>query len=364
MKKILALILSLVMVFCLAACGGSGNDTDADTAGDTVGAGDTAADTNTGNTDSDTGTENAGAEDAGNTEEKPETIMITAMNGDKEVIQQEVPYDPQRIVILDMPSLDYIDNLGLGSRIVGCATTSIEYLLQYSPSDENGIVNCGTIKTPDLEAIMQCEPDVIFIGGRLSSYYGDLTQIAPVVYLPSSDHYSGVVEMTAGNARIVASMFGMEDKIDALVADYDARISVLQGIAEGKTAIVGICTSGGFNVTGNDGRCSIIGVEIGFENIGVDANIDTDTHGNEASFEFIVEKNPDYIFVMDRDAAIQTEGAQLAKDIMENELVMSTDCYKNGNLVILDYPNVWYTAEGGITALDYMLTALESVLLG
>ena len=66
----------------------------------------------------------------------------------------------------------------------------------------------------------------------------------------------------------------------------------------------------------------MIGREIGFENIGVDANIDTSTHGNEASFEFIVEKAPDYIFVMDRDAAIGTDGAQLAQEIMENELVM------------------------------------------
>ena len=126
---------------------------------------------------------------------------------------------------------------------------------------------------------------------------------------------------------------------------------------------MGLVTSGGFNVLGNDGRCSIIGREIGFENIGVDADIDTSTHGNEASFEFVVEKNPDYIFVMDRDAAIQTDGAQLAQEIMENELVMGTDAYKNGNTVYRAPPAVWYTAEGGITALDRMLRDLEDPLL-
>ena len=31
---------------------------------------------------------------------------------------------------------------------------------------------------------------------------------------------------------------------------------------------------------------------------------------------------------MDRDAAIGTDGAQLAQEIMENELVMGTDAYK------------------------------------
>ena len=142
-------------------------------------------------------------------------------------------------------------------------------------------------------------------------------------------------------------MFGLEDKVDELMADFDARITALSEFAAGKTAIVGMCTSGSFNVLGNDGRCSIIGVEVGFENIGVDANIDTSTHGNEASFEFIVEKAPDYIFVMDRDAAIGTDGAQLAQEIMENELVMGTDAYKNGNTTRTATSSIWLTPPCG-----------------
>ena len=31
---------------------------------------------------------------------------------------------------------------------------------------------------------MACEPDIIFIGGRLSGSYDTLSEIAPVVYLP------------------------------------------------------------------------------------------------------------------------------------------------------------------------------------
>ena len=62
------------------------------------------------------------------------------------------------------------------------------------------------------------------------------------------------------------------------------------------------------------------------------------------------------------DAAIATEGAKLAQEIVENELVMETDAYKNGHIVYLAHPTVWYTAEGGITALDIMLQDLESAL--
>ena len=48
---------------------------------------------------------------------------------------------------------------------------------------------------------------------------------------------------------------------------------------------------------------------------------------------------------------------------MENELVMDTDAYKNGNMIYFEHPEIWYTAEGGITALDRMLQDLEKELL-
>ena len=222
----------------------------------------------------------------------PESVTITSLNANKEAAELEVPYDPQRIAILDMASLDILDALGVGDRVVGTASTSLEYLQDYINDD---IANLGTIKEADLEAVMACEPDVIFIGGRLASSYDALSEIAPVVYL-ATDTELGVVESVRQNATTIASMFGLEDKVDELMADFDARITALSEFAAGKTAIVGLVTSGSYNVLGNDGRCSMIGREIGFENIGVDANIDTSTHGNEASFEFIVEKAPDYIY--------------------------------------------------------------------
>lgn len=352
-KKIMTLALSAVMAVSLAACGAGGNS-DSSSSGSTSASGSSAvSDVSSASAASDASTVSSG-------EEKPETITVKSLNANKEEVDLEVPYDPERIAILDMACLDIIDSLGVGDRVVGSAGTSLDYLQDYV-TDEN-IENLGTIKEADMEAVMACEPDVIFIGGRLSSSYDTLSEIAPVVYL-STDTEIGVVESVRKNASTIAAMFGLEDQVDELMADFDERIETLEAFAEGKTAIVGMCTSGSFNVLGNDGRCSMIGREIGFENVGVDANADTSTHGNEASFEYVVEKNPDYIFVMDRDAAIGTDGAQLAQDIMENELVQGTDAYKNGQLVYLEHPAVWYTAEGGVQALDLMLQDLENTLL-
>lgn len=294
------------------------------------------------------------------TGDKKETVTIKSLNADKAEVDLEVPYDPQRIAILDMASLDILDSLDLGDRVVGSASTSLDYLQEYVKDAD--VKNLGTIKEADMEAVMECDPDIIFIGGRLGSSYDTLSEIAPVVYL-ATDTELGLVESVRKNATTVASIFGLEGEVDDLMDGFDERIATLANFAADQSAIIGMCTSGSFNVLGNDGRCSIIGKEVGFNNIGVDAKIDTAAHGNEASFEFVVDKNPDYIFVMDRDAAIQTEGAQLAKEIMENDLVKGTDAYKNGNIVYLAHPSVWYTAEGGITALDLMLQDLENALL-
>ena len=183
-------------------------------------------------------------------EENPETITITCLNGSSEETELEVPYEPQRIAILDMASLDILDNLGVGGRVVGSADTSLEYLQDYAPGD--GIENLGTIKEADLEAVMACEPDVIFIGGRLSESYDALSEIAPVVYL-ATDSELGVVESTRKNASVIASIFGLEEKVDTLMEDFDARIDALSAAAEGQTALIGMCTSGSFNILGNDG---------------------------------------------------------------------------------------------------------------
>lgn len=331
MKKMLSFVLAGAMALSLMACSAQNSDVSSD----------------------------SGSQSTGDAQK---SVTVTTLNGVSEPMELKVPYNPQRIAVMDLAALDILDRLGLGDRVVGSAKAfSVDYLQNYL-SDDN-IVNLGTIKEVDLEAVMACEPDVIFIGGRLSTSYDALSEIAPVVYL-STDTELGVVESVRQNSTTIASMFGLEQEVDELMAGFETRIAALQEVADGKTAIVGMCTSGGFNVLGNDGRCSIIGKEVGFQNIGVDANIDTSTHGNEASFEFVVKKAPEYIFVMDRDAAISTDGVKLAQEIMENELIMGTEAYRNGNVIYLAHPAVWYTAEGGITALDVMLSDLETELLG
>ena len=349
MKKILALIMALAMVFCMAACGN------------------TATNENTGsNNESSVSTETNDAS-AGSEETKPESITIQALNANKEMADIEVPYDPQRIAILDMPALDIVDALGMGDRIVGSAKVTIEYLTDYNPDDSNGaIMNLGTVKTADLEKVAACEPDIIFIGGRLSSVYADLEAIAPVVYL-AVDYEKGVVESTKYNAQTIASIFGKEAEVDAMFTDFQPRIDALNDVLDGKDVLLGMYNSNALGLMDTQSQLNIIAKELGANNLGETVGeVEKATHGEEASWETIITLNPEYMFILDRSTATGAadEGIMGAREVIENDLIKELDVYKDGKIVyFIEHANVWYTSTGGVQALDTMLADLEGALL-
>lgn len=300
-------------------------------------------------------------------ETAPETVTINAYNAEKVYGEVEVPYDPQRIAVLDMAALDIIDSLGLGDRIVGSAKVTIEYLTDYNPDDSEGkIANLGSVKTADMEQVAICEPDVIFIGGRLSKSYADLEAIAPVVYL-AVDYEKGVVQSTYDNAMAIASMFGKEAEVDALFTEFAGRIETLKPIVEGKNVLLSMYNNNALSLMATNSQLSIIANELGANNLSdTVGEIEKPTHGEDASWETIISLNPEYIFVLDRSTATGAagEGVLGAREVIENELIKQLDVYKNGNIVyFIQHANVWYTSTGGIQALDTMLADLEAALL-
>lgn len=336
MKKILTLMMVFAMVLSMAGCSNV--------------------------SPSDTATTSAPV-----TEAKPETVTVQSLNANKETVDIEVPFDPQRIAILDMPALDIIDVLGVGDRIVGSAKVTIEYLTDYNPDDSNGeITNLGTVKTADLEKVAACEPDIIFIGGRLASVYNDLEAIAPVVYL-AVDYEKGVVESTKNNAQTIAKIFGKEKEVDALFADFQPRIDALNEVLNGKDTVLGMYNSNALGLMGTASQLNIIANELGANNLS-DTVGETEkaTHGEEASWETIITLNPEYMFILDRSTATGSadEGVLGAREVIENDLIKELDVYKNGKIVyFIEHANVWYTSTGGVQALDTMLSDLEGALI-
>lgn len=106
-------------------------------------------------------------------------IQIVARNAKNELVNVEVPQNPQRIAIADMVALDILDFLGEGDKVVASVGVNIQYLSKYK---DKGI-NIGTVKEISYENLLKAKPDVIFIGGRLAKEQKKLAKIAPVVNL-------------------------------------------------------------------------------------------------------------------------------------------------------------------------------------
>ena len=298
--------------------------------------------------------------------EKPETIQIRGLNGNREVTEIEVPYDPERIAILDMPALDIIDALELGDRVVGSAKVTIDYLSQYNPEDSDGaIANLGTVKTVDLEQVAISEPDIIFIGGRLSESYEALSEIAPVVYL-AVDYEKGVVESTEENAKTIASIFGKETEIDAMMEGFQARIDALRPLVKNKNILLSMYNNNAMSILDSESQLNILVKELEGNNLGESVGeTEKATHGEDASWETIVSLDPEYLFVLDRSTATGTveDGVLGAREVVENELIKELNVYKNDKIIyLINHANVWYTSTGGIQALDVMLADLEEAL--
>lgn len=334
MKKIITLMMALAVVFSIAACGSTAKD-----------------------------------DPAVNNESIPirETITIQALNANQEVIDVEVPFDPQRIAILDMPALDILDALGVGDRVVGSAKVTIEYLTDYNPDDSKGaILNLGTVKTADLEKVAACEPDIIFIGGRLSAVYEELEAIAPVVYL-AVDYEKGIVESTRHNAQTIASIFGLEEAVEAMFTDFQPRIEALNAVLKDRNVLLGMYNANALGLMGTASQLNLIANELGARNLSDSVGeSEKATHGEEASWETIITLDPEYMFILDRSTATEAadETVMGVREVIENDLIRELDVYKDGKIIyFIEHANVWYTSTGGIQALDTMLSDLEGSLL-
>ena len=287
------------------------------------------------------------------------THMVEVTNAAGEPIEVEFPTNPERLVVLNLQTLDFLDAVGMGDKIVGLIKdqSAPEHLQKYMKDDS--ITNVGGMKDIDMEAVMSLEPDVIFSSDRTEKKYDEFAAIAPT-FAAYVDYDAGFMEGYNKLADKHSLILGVEDKVDSIIDGYEERIAKIDEFAGDQTALLGIF-AGGLNTLGNTGRASIVVNEMGFENLAGDENVN---HGNVSSYEAWLELNPDYMFILDKDTAVGAEGATAAKEQMEvnNPVIAQTDAYKNGKIIYLEPSTAWYLSDGGITSLDLMISSVEEGL--
>ncbi|HWV24562.1 MAG TPA: siderophore ABC transporter substrate-binding protein [Thermomicrobiales bacterium] len=231
--------------------------------------------------------------------------------------------------------------------------------------DSDGVENIGSLFEPDYEKVNEMQPDLIVVAGRSAAVFEDLNKIAPTIDVTwEGSDFLGDFE---ANAVLLAALFDKLDVAQPVIDDVKARAAALAETAKGIGTGLVIMTSGG-SVTalapGNAraGRGALI-----YETLGVQLpveDLEAATHGEPISFEFLLEHNPDWLFVIDRDKATGAEDAQPAEQVLDNDIMHETTAWQNDQIMYLN-PFDWYIITGaGLNSMQRMLDELETALNG
>ncbi len=272
----------------------------------------------------------------------------TARHGQGETA---VPRSPQRVVVFDIAALDILDALGV-EAVIGLPTTPLpNHLAAYGAER---YAKLGTLFEPNYEAVNAARPDLIIIGGRSAPKYADLSRIAPTVSLFADD--GPHIDAVAKNTEMLAGIFGRQDRAATLITEMrTAAADVAARTPSRGRGLIVLTTGTRMSAYGPGSRFGLI-----HDTLGVPAaapNLTVSNHGQAINSEFILQTNPDWLFVVDRDAAIGRPGA--AMRLLDNPLVRQTKAWKANQVVTLD-PIDWYILPGGIQATRQMIAQIAA----
>ena len=250
-----------------------------------------------------------------------------------------VPQNPERVAVYDLGAVDTLSKLGVK---IGASVDSQN--LAYLDAPLKDAVKAGTLFEPNYEALNAYNPQLIVIGSRMAKdkVSDELAKLAPTIDMTAQT--DNMKESAKARIDAYGRIFGKQAEADALKAEIDKTFADAKAAAQGKgKGLVILVNAGKLSAFGPDSR---LGGWI-HRDIGVppaDEVIKEGSHGQPVSFEYIKEKNPDWLFVLDRSAAIGEEG-QAAREVLNNPLVAQSTAWKKGQVVYL--PPETYLAAGG-----------------
>ncbi|PAQ13529.1 ABC transporter [Bacillaceae bacterium SAOS 7] len=276
-------------------------------------------------------------------EPKKEAEKITVTH---ELGETDVPKNPEKVVVFDLGTLSTLDTLNV--EVAGLPKDVVPaYLSKY---EDEKYEDLGGLKEPDFEKVHALKPDLIIISGRQADMYDQFMEIAPTIYLGVDE--KDYLNSFKKNTEIVGQIFGKEEEVKTELAKIDEQIQAVKDVAakSGKTGLIVLASEGEMSAYGPGSRFGILHDELGVKP--ADENIDISNHGASISFEYIVEKDPDYLFLIDRGAVVG--GKASAEQVVANDLLKNTKAVKDDNVVYLD-GNYWYLSGGGLGSVSAMV---------
>jgi len=256
-----------------------------------------------------------------------------------------VPANPVKTVVMDLAVLDTLHALGVEVTGVPSAAKLPPQLEQYA---DKRYLKVGTMFEPNYEVIHAAAPQLIFVAGRSAPKYDELSKLAPTVDLTVDA--KDLVGSVARNTETLAAIYGKQalakEKLDALRASIS---SLNAKAADAGTALIVLTTGGKMSAYGPGSRFGVIHDAFGIKP--ATTGLSVSNHGQAISFEFIAQTDPDWLLVIDRDAAIGREGVS-AQRMLDNELVRQTKAWKHKRVVYLNGYNWYLMGSAGLTSMQ------------
>jgi ferric enterobactin transporter binding protein len=273
------------------------------------------------------------------------TLTVPTARGDA-----VVPKNPERVAVYDWAALDTLTELGVD---VGATTAPVR--VDYLQPAFDKAATVGTLFEPDYEALHRYNPQLVITGGPGAEAYEQLAKNATTIDLTVDN---GNIR-TSGEKQMetLARIFGKEARAAELKAQIDALFAQTREAAKDKgRGLVLSVTGNKVSAFGTQSRlASWIHGDIGLPP--VDESLRNEGHGQPVSFEYIKEKNPDWIFIIDRTAAIGQEGPA-AVEVLDNALVRGTNAWKRKQIIVMPAAN--YIVAGGARQLIQAAEQLEA----
>ena len=260
---------------------------------------------------------------------------------------QTVTVPPQSVVATDNSTFETLDTWGI--PLTAGAVTLMPDTISYT--EDESIIDLGSHREPNLEAVVAVEPDLIINGGRYGQYREKFQELAPdatIVEVAPRDDEAFDTELKRG-VTVLGEIFSKQDEEQALSDAFDESIARVKAAYSPEQSVMGLIVSGGEigYVAPSTGRT--IGPM--FDIFGLTPALEvpegTDDHqGDDISVEAIAASNPGLIIVMDRDAAVASDeaGYQPAATVLENSpALQNVPAVQEGNIIYL--PADTYTNE-------------------
>ncbi|OOF56059.1 siderophore ABC transporter substrate-binding protein [Rodentibacter myodis] len=267
--------------------------------------------------------------------------------------KQTVPQNPQKVVVLDFGAADTIRALGAADSIIGFPQSGKipAYLSEFA---DKKFENVGDLREQFLEKINDLAPDLIIASKRQEKMVDKFKEIAPVFFIDND--YKNYYDSFQQNVLALGQIFDKEALAKEKLKALDSVVTQVAKATQHKTALLVLVNESKISAFGDGSRYGMVYQKYGFQQ--ADPSIKSSTHGQSVGFEYVLEKNPDFLLVVDRTAAI-TEKANNAQKVLDNDIIKQTKAYKNGHIVYLDATN-WYLAFGGLESMEIISKELKN----